>query len=43
MECAVQVKNVHGRDVLISAELLAKSEFPRMMRELKTNIRSMKP
>lgn len=31
-----------GRDVLTSAELFAKSEFPRMVKELKMNIRTMK-
>ena len=43
MEYSVHVENVHGRNVLASAELLARSEFPRMMSELKTNIKRMKP
>lgn len=43
MSYAAAVENLHGLDVLTSAELMAKTEFPRMMKELKANIQKMKP
>ena len=43
MHYAGIVETKYNRDVLTGAEIMAKTEFPRMMDELKKNVANMKP